>query len=440
MNRPRMTPSPLAARDTPLPTPRLPGAALSLAALAAAPLAVFAPLALAPLLALLAAVLLAARPGAAWAEMRAQGGLFALLALLSLWAAITALWSPVPPHSLFEALRFLALSAAGLLVLGTAAALGDEDAARTGRALLAGIAVAVLLLLLDRWDDDLLVRAIDRIPAAQFVPPARYDRGVTVLLLLAWPAAALLAARRRWLGLAVLAVAIALPVFAWASHTCKLAVVLAVSATLLAARLPRLVARLLLAGVVLGAFVLPLAAPGGAGIAAIQRRLPELPGSAIHRLAIWRFTGDAIARRPLLGWGMDAARALPGGQTPVHRLFPEIAIGPEAQALPLHPHDAALQWRLELGLPGALLGLALLVLVLERLAGGRAPRWPRALALGYAAAALTVALLSFGAWQAWWLSTLWLGAALLARLGRPDDAATFPRSTAAAPPPRASGR
>jgi hypothetical protein len=30
-----------------------------------------------------------------------------------------------------------------------------------------------------------------------------------------------------------------------------------------------------------------------------------------------------------------------------------------------------------------------------------------------------VASLSFGTWQAWWLSTLWLGSALMARLGAP---------------------
>ena len=36
---------------------------------------------------------------------------------------------------------------------------------------------------------------------------------------------------------------------------------------------------------------------------------------------------------------------------------------------------------------------------------------------------LRVALLSFGAWQAWWLSALWLGAALLARLGETQDTA-----------------
>jgi O-antigen ligase len=83
--------------------------------------------------------------------------------------------------------------------------------------------------------------------------------------------------------------------------------------------------------------------------------------------------------------------------------------------LPLHPHDAALQWRLELGLPGGLLCVAILATVLWRVAdSAHTPPPQRALALGCAAAVLTIAMLSFGAWQAWWLSSIWLVAALLA--------------------------
>ena len=49
--------------------------------------------------------------------------------------------------------------------------------------------------------------------------------------------------------------------------------------------------------------------------------------------------------------------------------------------------------------------------MLRRIAANRQiPPAQRALALGYAAGVLTIAMLSFGAWQAWWLSTVWLTA------------------------------
>ena len=139
-----------------------------------------------------------------------------------------------------------------------------------------------------------------------------------------------------------------------------------------------------------------------------------MKASAVHRLVIWRFVGDRIAERPLLGWGMDASRAIPGGEAQASGVMPDVRLPAGATMLPLHPHDAALQWRLELGLPGALLCLVVLGQALWRIAGSpRMPPKQRALALGYAAALLTIAMLSFGAWQAWWLSAIWLSAAFL---------------------------
>lgn len=413
-----MTVSPASPRAQPQSAEPLPGAAVALAAMLGPPLAVFAPLALAPLLAVLAVVLLAADWRAALAATRPSAALAALLALLSAWAAVTALWSPVPLHSLLESLRFLAISAGGLLVLGVTRSLPERQAERVHAALVAGLVLAVLLLQLERHAGEPIARLIGRLPPAQPVSLARYDRGITVLSLLAWPAAARLALQRHWRWLLLLAVALGATVAEFNSHTCILAFSLSLPACLVAVRLPRLVARALFAVVLLAGFLLPLLIPGGAGIEQIRGDVPALPDSAIHRLAIWRFTAEAIARKPLFGWGMDASRAIPGGDMPVIRLFPEVTISPQAQALPLHPHDAALQWRLELGLPGTLIALLLLGLVLERLAVAPAPPWLRATGLGFATVALTVALLSFGAWQAWWVSTLWLAAALLDRLGR----------------------
>lgn len=405
-------------RDAPPAAASAAGASLALAALILPPLGVLAPVGVAPLLALLALALLATDGRRSVAAVRPHAAVFALLAALSAWGAVTALWSPIPFHSLLESGRFLVIGAAGLVVIGRAALLSEAEARRLDHALLAGIAIATLLLQVELHSDSAVARLIHRIPLEQPIATGRYDRSITVLLLMAWPAAALLAARRRWLGLVVLALAVGATVGAFNSRASILALVVALPASALAARLPRLTALGMVGTVLLVAFVLPLAAPDGAGIERLRRAAPMLPQSAIHRLEIWRFAADRIDERPLLGWGMDASRAVPGGKTPVVDRFPEVTMNPLAEALPLHPHDAALQWRLELGLPGTLLAIAALGLVLWRLARSRAlDVWRRALAFGYAASALTVALLSFGAWQAWWLSLLWLGAALLTRLG-----------------------
>ena len=89
----------------------------------------------------------------------------------------------------------------------------------------------------------------------------------------------------------------------------------------------------------------------------------RLPTSALHRMLIWDFTAERIAERPLLGWGMEASRTVPGGRGQPEaaaldrmrvtdpgqrRWFAE----PHVQILPLHPHNGALQLWLELGAVG----------------------------------------------------------------------------------------
>jgi O-antigen ligase len=348
----------------------------------------------------------------------------ALLAAVSAWGAISALWSPVPAHSLLESARFLLLGVGGLVVFGRAAALDGREATHLLYALLAGIALALLLLQIELRGNEAIARRILGVPVDRFalVGVGRYDRGVTVLLLMAWPAAAGLAARRHWFGAALLALAVGATVAEFVSRASILALAIGVGAMVFALRLPRLTAAGMLGAVALIALVFPLAAPDGSGIERIRTGWPSLRESAVHRLVIWRFVAERIGDRPVLGWGMDAARAVPGGKDLINDRYPEVTINDRAEALPLHPHDAALQWRLELGLPGTLLALAVLARLLwpPALLHGV---WQRALILGYAASALTVALLSFGAWQAWWLSTLWLGAALLARLGQDRESA-----------------
>jgi O-antigen ligase len=178
---------------------------------------------------------------------------------------------------------------------------------------------------------------------------------------------------------------------------------------------PRLVAATMFAGAVLLSVALPLATPNFDATVRLHQNAPWIKDSGIHRLLIWRFTADRIAERPLLGWGMDASRELPGGHEDLSKALPGLNFNYSITAISLHPHSAALQWLVELGLPGLCLGLAIIALGLWHAAfRGALSSAERAGALAWAAAGLTVAMLSFGIWQAWWLATLWLTATLYA--------------------------
>jgi O-antigen ligase len=121
--------------------------------------------------------------------------------------------------------------------------------------------------------------------------------------------------------------------------------------------------------------------------------------SAAHRLIIWQFVGERIAERPLLGWGLDSSRAIPGGHDTVQSF---------SERLPLHPHNAALQLWLELGVLGGMLGAFIVAWPALRIDRALARGAPQAVAVGLVAATAVVALLGFGIWQSWWVATLGL--------------------------------
>ncbi len=156
-------------------------------------------------------------------------------------------------------------------------------------------------------------------------------------------------------------------------------------------------------------------------------RLERLPGlgeaadsfkiSAGHRLLIWSFAGDRIAERPVIGWGLDASRAIPGGDDPIR---------PGEIWMPLHPHNAALQVWLELGAPGAALFALVATLVWGALAR---VEWPPLFAAA-AGGSLTIAFLgcfgTYGIWQEWWLGTLSFSLFLVLAMARVAGRAGLP--------------
>ncbi|MBT3306144.1 MAG: O-antigen ligase family protein [Alphaproteobacteria bacterium] len=129
---------------------------------------------------------------------------------------------------------------------------------------------------------------------------------------------------------------------------------------------------------------------------------PMLPGSARHRLNMWAFAVEKIEEKPLWGWGMDASRAIPQDD---RRLAYNMEI------MPLHPHNAFLQIRLELGIPGAIIAAALVYFFFSGI-GAVEDRFAAAVMTGAGGAYLTVASVSYGIWQNWWLAFAWLLAAL----------------------------
>jgi exopolysaccharide production protein ExoQ len=392
-------------------------AGLNLSALTLPPLLALVPHGAAPLAAfagLCAAGLVAAHPPYEFPPLRRPA---AILGALLLWGALSAAWSIDPWRSLVIAARLAGLFAAALALAAAANRVAAPQ--RLTLCLFAGTAIGIALALYDLataggLSEHLSIRAFNR---------ARLNQIAAWLALLVLPATALLLCRgRKLLALAAGSI-MAAAVYTLDDTTAKIALALSLPAAALLYLQRGAVARIAAVLAMLAILSAPLTLPRLARLPSVFATVDAFKDSAGHRLLIWSFTGDRIAEHPLAGWGLDSARAIPGGK---------VEIRPGQDRLPLHPHDAALQLWLELGAPGAALFALLLGLLWLRL--GEAP-WPRlyaAAAGGSLTAGLAIALSGWGIWEEWWLGTLAL--ALFATRVMARAAGPLPPGGAIPPP------
>jgi len=386
------------------------GHVLGAVAVVAPAVGVFAPLALAPLLAVaaVAAVAVARLRGDSWSAF--PGACAVLLGVTVLWSLISLLWAPEPRFAAAKLGELALLFAAGVVVLGVAMSLDRAQRRRVERLLIIGFALALALLCIELVAG-YPIRYLERTdwPGVQHLKSS-FDRGATVLAVLVWPAARALW-RRSNLAAVGLWIATAALVTSLSSATAKLALLLGIAVFVAGRATPRATAAILGGVLAVAIVVSPLLAARIPSLDILDLNWPfnttagTTGKSAImsgkHRLLIWRFTADRIAEKPLFGWGFNASRWLPGGNA---------IVMDQENALPLHPHNVALQWWVELGLPGALLAATLALL-----AAGAIRRIddPHGAASGAAllTSAATIAALSFGTWQSWWIAALALAAA-----------------------------
>jgi O-antigen ligase len=144
-----------------------------------------------------------------------------------------------------------------------------------------------------------------------------------------------------------------------------------------------------------------------------SKNLEFFSPSSAHRILIWKNTAEHIKQKLFIGSGLDATRGLYTAKDRIIYDFPSSLSNGAAysvfyEPIPLHPHNAILQLWLELGAVGALIGLGLLLAILRSIRGGRLLRMDQAVALGLFSTTLTLASISFGIWQGWWLSSILL--------------------------------
>tara|TARA_R110002126_G_scaffold47512_2_gene133064 strand:- start:1940 stop:3166 length:1227 start_codon:yes stop_codon:yes gene_type:complete len=359
-------------------------------------LTLYVPLSLATLLPVLVVVAIAGRIVSGRPEFRLSRISTIVVSALILLATASAAWSYSAELTWEKIPRTAMIALAGALLLAAMSGLDRTQSRIISKAFLAGFMLALVLVMSERATGGLLFRtALVMGSEGNFLN--QFNRPLSLLSIMLWPAVVILTDRRPVYGIATVIGCLGLfATFQTGAATAAVAVGIVVFAGIYAA--PRIIGPL--TGALLGASV--LLAP------TIEHMLPQpkamfeelgLPRSAYHRLLIWQFASQKIAERPVLGWGFNTSRAIPGGKE---------NLDVSEAALPLHPHNAALQWRLELGILGALLGAGLFVVAAECARRYGRNRIAQAAGTATVASAYCIAMLSFGAWQSWWLSGLFV--------------------------------
>lgn len=338
---------------------------------------------------------------------------------LALWAVGSSAWAVVPSVSLDGALRFALLVAIGAVAVGAVPSLDATGCRRAASGLVLGAAAASGMLIVEALTDGWLSNAVRLFPPAVRTVD-NVKPGASVLVVLLPPAVAAAFALGGRTGALALALTGGAGVMAVPSEAARLGLVAGAAGAAAAALLPGVIRRF-------GPLALALAVLAGPGAlqatGEVAAHAGVLPPSALHRVAIWDFVAGRAAERPLLGWGFEASRVMPGGQERVPaatldrlappgpaRAFLDALPDHALQRLPLHPHNGGLQIRLELGMIGLLLAAVAAWQAGRGIARARG-RIALASGFGAAAAGMTVGMIAFGVWQAWWIAALLLAAA-----------------------------
>ena len=379
------------------------GHVVALAALLAPIVAVLAPLGLAPFLGVSAAFLLGLRRARTGIWLSRPSQVVVIVGVLFAWILASYFWTIDVNAFTEKILRLVGVLISGIVFLDGSNDLDHEGKRLVRRMLIVGIALGLVLEFVDRISDIPMRDLILGNDPTEKPPLYTFNRAATAIALLIWPAVLAIWRQRRIIAIAVFAVGLTI-IVSYESNSAIASLLVGAVAFALVFWIPRKAATaigLILATLLMISPLIPAWLPDQT---ALKQHQEMITNSGYHRVLIWKFVAEKIAERPLLGWGFNTSRNIPENN--------KILYG-NSSALPLHPHNAFLQIWLELGFPGAVLGAVLIAGIMIRIGRMTTARIDKAVTAGLVLGIATIGNLSYGAWQSWWLATIWLCACFM---------------------------
>lgn len=344
----------------------------------------------------------------------------ATLFCISLYGFVSAAWSPDSAHSLNIAMRIALMFLSIIMMNIFVSELKDDIINKIPAIFISGFTLSIVFVISEYVTSQAIFDSLDHWNADIFggkytgdgLDINRLNRGVDAVSLFMWPALFLLWNRFRLYSLVLpLSFFLLMRFLGTENDTLSIVVICGSIAACTACILKEKVKWLLSAMIVILTILFPFI------IDSVDKHLPEresLPpfmgehfGNHIfagqHRLFIWRFVNDRIGEKPVLGWGMQSSRRI-GNMGVVPYNIGSYAEPEKATVIPLHPHNAFMQLRLELGIPGVLLAAFLFLYILWRC--DFRDRKNAAIISGLYTSTLLMLMTRYGLWQTQWLATI----------------------------------
>lgn len=231
-----------------------------------------------------------------------------------------------------------------------------------------------------------------------------YNRTIVTLCLLAWPMLAWFWLHGPRFG-ALIAALVLLPVLMGDSGAAIVGIVLSILVFAVASFVPATMRRAGLGLSLVGLAIAPFAASLLSRVMTPEVHQRLKGAHTEHRMEILTAYEAVIQKSRLFGHGFGSSMDI--NLSPVARqLPPELMSGLTSH----HPHNAFVQIWVEHGLLGA--SIAAVLLTMTFLGIGRTPLRLQPFILAWLAGIMGIALVSHGAWQAWWIAGIGASALL----------------------------
>ncbi len=320
---------------------------------------------------------------------------------LFLWLLVSSLWSENPGHSLETVLKIVGISAVGFLFVVASYRLPPDFFSKIKTALVAGFLAALGLFFIEVFGGMPLttLKYIIQEGNTQEIYLHWLNRGLSILSIFTWPVLFILLERKSWPKVLALFIATTGLLFfsdAGAAVIALLFGVFVYAVGFISSQKSRTV-------ILLAVTFVTLIGPAIIGKTMTREDIPEtVPQtyaySAYTRLGLWAYSFDTALQRPFTGWGVGGSRFVQA----------DPSAPPEARRdIKLHPHNLALQAFLEGGIVGLLAFCSIIFWIVWKMAHAKgAVRRGTLLATFFST--ITVASISYGVWQSWWLAAIWL--------------------------------